>query len=99
MALKFNKRKRNQFDIIYDILCAVSNGPVLKTRLIYKANVNYLVAEKYISYMEESGLIKKDDRFYYITAKGREIHKLLDEYKKRAEELKRILETLNKEMP
>ncbi|QXJ34032.1 winged helix-turn-helix domain-containing protein [Saccharolobus shibatae] len=98
MTLKFNKRKRAHLDIIYDILNAVSHEPVLKTRLIYKANINYITAEKYISHMEKLGFIRRDNRFYYITVKGREVCKLLEEYKKKTVELKGILEALDKEI-
>ncbi|QGA53736.1 hypothetical protein GFS03_03580 [Sulfolobus sp. E5-1-F] len=98
MALKFNKRKRTQFEIIYDILNAVVHERVLKTRLIYKANISYNIAEKYLPLVEKLGLIRKDDKFYYITSKGLEFHKILEEYSKKADELKKLLEVLEKEI-
>lgn len=94
MRIVQNKRKRTDLDIIYEILNALKNGPLPKTRLIYKANLAYVISQKYIPYLEELGAIKKDNDLYYITSKGMEIHQLLETYRSKVKEIKQILDSL-----
>ncbi|GAA5419058.1 hypothetical protein Stok01_01014 [Sulfurisphaera tokodaii] len=98
MKVKFNKKKRTDYEIIYDILNALKDGPIPKTRLIYRAGLTYLTATKYIPYLEKQNLIKKEGDLYHITEKGEEVRKLLEIYKVKANEIKEIVSKLEKEI-
>ena len=43
--LEFNKRKRDKYDIIADILSACKEDGINKTRLMYAAGITYEVAK------------------------------------------------------
>ncbi|BFH74812.1 winged helix-turn-helix domain-containing protein [Sulfurisphaera javensis] len=91
MRVEFNKRKRTKYDIMFDILYALSDGPLSKTRLIYKANLTYVIAEKYIPYLEKKNAIKKEGREYVITPIGRELLEKLKIYREKADEIRQLL--------
>ncbi|QIW24444.1 hypothetical protein EWF20_09955 [Sulfolobus sp. S-194] len=96
MRISFNKRKRTEYQIMFQILDALSKGPLPKTKLMYKADLTYVVSEKYLPYLQNIGAIKKDKELYYITEKGYEIRNLLETYIRKAEEIKKVLEELKR---
>lgn len=98
MKVKFNKKKRSDYEIIYDILSALVEGPIPKTRLIYRASLTYLTATKYISYLEKQNLITKQGDLFYITDKGKEVRSLLEVYKTKANEIKDLVQKLEKKI-
>jgi len=70
---------RKKFDIIADMLNAVSQG-AKKTKIMYNANLSYLLLNKYLAKIMEFGFIhlERKRRWYVITDKGvefLEIHK------------------------
>jgi predicted transcriptional regulator len=74
--------------IVTDIL-RESLNPASKTRIMYRANLNFLRFRKYLSELLENGLIDEENIFdngvvyYRTTDKGRDLLKVL----KKAEEL------------
>ncbi|BFH74646.1 winged helix-turn-helix domain-containing protein [Sulfurisphaera javensis] len=98
MKVKFNKKKRSDYEIIYDILNALKDGPIPKTRLIYRAGLTYLTATRYIPYLEKQNLIKKEGDLYHLTEKGKEVRSLLEVYKAKASEIKEIVQKLEQEL-
>ncbi len=70
---------REKLDIVADILNIVSKN-ARKTQIMYGANLNYGVLQKYIADMTKAGLIvfHVENRLYSITDKGA---KFLDTYK------------------
>ena len=66
--------RRCKFDIIVAILDAVRCG-VTKTKIVYAANLNFKLANKYLSFLQEHGLVEQHDGLYKITKKGQEYHK------------------------
>ncbi|BFI76986.1 winged helix-turn-helix domain-containing protein [Sulfurisphaera ohwakuensis] len=96
MRISFNKRKRTEYQIMFQILDALSRGPLPKTKLMYKADLTYVVTEKYLPYLQNIGAIKKDKDLYYITQRGQEIRNLLETYIRKAEEIKKVLEELRR---
>ena len=64
-------KRRCKFDIIVAILDAVSGGAT-KTRIVHAANLNFTLADKYLSFLQERGLVEKHDSCYKVTRKGKE---------------------------
>ena len=61
--------RRNDLDICARIL-EVSRMGAKKTQIVYQANLNFKIVEKYLKRLTERGLLKAGDRFYVTTAKG-----------------------------
>lgn len=62
--------KRGRIDIIIDVLETAKEG-VNKTRIIYKANLNFKLVDKYLALLQKNGLIEKKMDKYIITEKGK----------------------------
>lgn len=65
------KKRRGRLEIIKAVLSTALEG-VCKTEIVYGANLNAGRAGKYISLLEEKGLIESHDRIYKTTEKGEE---------------------------
>ncbi len=68
------RSRRGYLGVIADIL-RVGLGVPLKTDIVYKANLNFNVATKYIDELVEKGLLRiphHSRRVYETTEKGRE---------------------------
>jgi predicted transcriptional regulator len=67
--------KRGRLEIIADTLASISMGPLIKTRLMYRSNLDSKGAEKYLEFLLREGFISKSPNnervVYLITAKGR----------------------------
>ena len=62
--------RRNDIDICADILRTARSG-VNKTRIVYNANLNFNMIEKYIRRLVDNGLLQLDeDRTFLTTKKG-----------------------------
>lgn len=73
--------RRSRAKVIMDILTEALNG-ANKTRIMYRANLNFLRFNCYLSEMLESGLLKEVNResgmvFYKVTQEGRDLLKTL----------------------
>ncbi len=72
------KRSRSRFDIIYDMLRAVQNngGKILPTHLLRKSNLSHARMKRYVSELEQNGLLKTEQEngktAYALTEKGYE---------------------------
>ncbi len=62
-------KRRSKFDIIVAILDVVSGGAT-KTKIVYKANLNFNLATKYLDLLLEKGLVRTDGSSYEITEEG-----------------------------
>ena len=62
--------KRGRIDIIIDVLETARVG-VNKTRIVYKANLNFKLANKYLALLQKNGLMEKKVDKYIITEKGK----------------------------
>jgi predicted transcriptional regulator len=62
--------KRGRIDIIIDVL-ETAKVEVNKTRIVYKANLNFKIADKYLGLLQKNGLIEKKMDKYIITEKGK----------------------------
>ncbi len=61
--------RRCRLDIIIEILDVASNGAT-KTKIVYKANLNFNIATKYLDLLREKGLIRTNNNIYEITEEG-----------------------------
>jgi predicted transcriptional regulator len=68
-------KNRNRMEIVSNILDIGRNG-ALKTHLMYKANLSYMVVTQYLNFLMKSGLIEEifvedgPTRLYKTSAKG-----------------------------
>ena len=69
--------RRNDLDIFADILSVARNG-ARKTRIVYNANLNFKIVEKYLSRLREKGLLEERERSHFTTRKG---IRFLEQYK------------------
>jgi predicted transcriptional regulator len=61
--------KRNHLDICADILRVSRNG-AKKTHVVYKANLNFKIVNKYLVELMEKDFLENDGDRYFITDKG-----------------------------
>jgi predicted transcriptional regulator len=77
------KMRRTKFDIIVDIINLTMDGGANKTRIVYGANLNFKIANKYINFLLENGLIeeevKEGKKYYLATEKGVQFLRLFRE--------------------
>jgi predicted transcriptional regulator len=64
------KMRRSKIDIVVDVLEVTKNG-VRKTAIVYKTNLNFRLAEKYILLLEKQGLLEKKSDIYFTSDKGK----------------------------
>ena len=57
-------------DIVVDVLEVTKNG-VNKTAIVYKTNLNFRLAEKYILLLEKQGLLEIKSDKYFTSDKGK----------------------------
>ena len=71
----YGQKRRGRIEVIASILDIAREG-ASKTRLVYKANLNFNVLNKYLNFLLKNGLITKIDvnthQVYKTTEKGRE---------------------------
>lgn len=63
--------RRNQMDICHDILEVAESG-AKKTQLVYKANLNFRMVDRYLELLIDAGHIeyREDLRRYFTTDRG-----------------------------
>jgi predicted transcriptional regulator len=68
-------KNRNRMEIVANLLSIARTG-ALKTHLMYKANLSYLMVTEYLNYLASAGLIKETldeegtTKLYQTTPKG-----------------------------
>lgn len=68
-------KNRNRMEIVSNVLDIARNG-ALKTHLMYKANLSYMVVTQYLGFLIKAGLIEEifaedgPTRLYKTSAKG-----------------------------
>lgn len=68
-------KNRNRMEIVANLLSIAKNG-ALKTHLMYRANLSYLMVTEYLDFLSRSGLIRETldsegtNRLYQTTGKG-----------------------------
>jgi predicted transcriptional regulator len=78
--------RRTETEIIVAIL-EVAGEPINKTAIVYKTNINFKLARKYLNMLQANGLIEKNpENKYQITDKGKS-------YLNKAKELSQFIGT------
>ena len=62
--------RRSRIDIIVEVLDVAKNG-VNKTSIVYKTNLNFRIAERYLKLLEIQGFVENKFDKYITTNKGR----------------------------
>ncbi len=62
--------RRSRIDIVAEILEVAKKG-VNKTAIVYKTNLNFTLAEKYLSLLEKQGLLENKSDKYVTSDRGR----------------------------
>ena len=62
--------RRSRMDIVVDVLEAAKNG-VNKTAIVYRTNLNFTVAEKYLELLDKQGLLENKSDKYVTSDKGK----------------------------
>ncbi len=65
-----SENKRGRVDIIIDILEVAKKG-TSKTAIVYGANLNFQLAERYLALLLENGFIENMQDKYVTTGKGK----------------------------
>lgn len=61
--------RRNKHDIMADMLVLAKAG-VRKTRLVYGANLNFSIVNKYLKKLTDENMMHEMDGTYFTTPKG-----------------------------
>ncbi len=85
------KKRRDSTRLIYEILLSAERGGS-KTRVIYRANLNFRLAEPYIEFLLMSGHIRREPNgdgiaSYGLTVKGENFRRLLQQVEQELVEL------------
>ena len=62
--------RRSRIDIVVNILDVAKNG-VNKTAIVYRSNINFTLAEKYLELLGKQGLLEKNSEKYITSDKGK----------------------------
>lgn len=69
--------RRGNFEICADLL-RVARGGARKTQLVYRANLNFEIIQKYLSLLLSNGLLEEYPPLYNSTEKGEEFLRLFE---------------------
>ena len=61
--------RRNDLDICGEVL-RVARGGAKKTRIVYQANLNFKIVEKYLARLENGDLLREERGIYVTTSRG-----------------------------
>ncbi len=70
--------RRSRTAISVEILRAALEG-AKKTHIVYRANLNFEVVNRYLSLLKEKGLIEQKGNLYVTTDKGNEFQEVAKE--------------------
>jgi len=65
-----HKKRRSEIDIFAEILYLANEGGIKKTSMVYQANLNFVIIDRFLSELLERGLIEVKDKLYETTDKG-----------------------------
>ena len=64
------KKRRGEIDILTEILYLANEGGVTKTSMVYQANLNFKIIDRFLSELLDRALIEIKDKLYETTDKG-----------------------------
>ena len=72
--------RRNKLEISVEILNAAIEGSK-KTHIVYSANLNFDVVNRYLEILEKKGLIEQNDDIYTTTEEGKKFKDMASKLK------------------
>jgi predicted transcriptional regulator len=66
-------KRRDKLEIIKSILSICKNDDATKTRIVYRANLNFKTAGIYLDWLINKELVAKDENHFKLTTKGIEL--------------------------
>jgi predicted transcriptional regulator len=73
-------KRRSRTDITLDILRVATNG-AKKTHIVYKVNLNFNIAKKYLGMLNEKELIRHENGLFITTDKGKAFQEIAKKLK------------------
>ena len=67
---KRSKKRRGEIDIFAEMLYLANEGGVTKTSMVYQANLNFTIIDRFLSELLDRALIEVKDKLYETTDKG-----------------------------
>lgn len=67
------EKRRDKLEIIRSILSICKKDDATKTRIVYRANLNFKTAGIYLDWLINKGLVSKDENRFKLTTKGIEL--------------------------
>ena len=67
------EKRRDKLEIIKSILSICKKDDATKTRIVYRANLNFKTAGIYLDWLINKGLVAKDENHFKLTIKGTEL--------------------------
>jgi predicted transcriptional regulator len=92
------KSKRDQIDIIVDVLEVIDEGLGSKSGIMKNANLSNTITEKYIKILKDKGLIDYVEGRYVITEKGKNLLQRLRKLRELEVELAELFNSVSKEL-
>jgi predicted transcriptional regulator len=89
-------RYRRRFEIIADILRVAGQGSK-KTRIMYFANLSYVLLKKYLDETLRVGLLRFDGEGYAVTEQGRTFLDRFSEFSSRSARVRQDVASLSSE--
>ena len=90
--------KRDQFEIVADILENIKEGNNSKSSLMKNANLSFTILRKYLDYLIEKGYIEEKDSSYVITEKGIAVLERLKKMRQLEFQLAELINELSEEL-
>jgi predicted transcriptional regulator len=67
------EKRRDKLEIIGTILSICKKDDATKTRIVYKANLNFKAAGIYLNWLITRELVSKNENHFKLTTKGSEL--------------------------
>jgi predicted transcriptional regulator len=67
------EKRRDKLEIIKSILSICKKDDATKTRIVYRANLNFKTAGIYLNWLINKELVTKDENHFKLTLKGNEL--------------------------
>ena len=64
------QKRRNEIDIFAEILYLANEGGIKKTSMVYQANLNFVIIDRFLSKLLDRALIEVEGKIYKTTDKG-----------------------------
>jgi len=66
---RLGRRKRTKYELLADLLRS-SKGGARKTNLMFRANLSYVLLNKYLNFLLENGFLESKDGRFFPTRAG-----------------------------